>query len=197
MESLPKDIILLILDFLPKITDKHNFSKTFMFFSNCRRNIIKNTEQKIIIPNLNFTGKYCVEIFRLDCIMVSYFHLIPQTYLLNSDDISVATLSIFGNLKLLKQFIKNYNNTHEEDYNKYWICTFAAIVGHLDILKWARLSGGKFCEDTYVMAVVNGHLHVLEYLVKYMDMDFELVNLYAIKNNHLHILRWIKKHNFF
>ena len=42
-------------------------------------------------------------------------------------------------------------------------CTFAAMNGHLEILKWARTNQCPWNEDTCACAAKNGHLEILKW----------------------------------
>src|SRR2546427_226255 len=57
------------------------------------------------------------------------------------------------------QLIMNHQNNDMVDY----ICTYAAMNGHLEILKWARENGCKWETWTCAYAAKNGHLEVLKW----------------------------------
>lgn len=44
-----------------------------------------------------------------------------------------------------------------------WTCAFAALNGHLDVLKWARENGCPWSQMTIAYAEDRGHLEVLQY----------------------------------
>ncbi len=196
MEQLPTDITLIIFNYIRKITDKRAFTQTCIKFNKITKNIIKKIESIIKIKHFGYPNKYCVEKFTLELCNDSYFHLIPKSYLTYKNEIIVEALSIFGNLKLLEQYVKIYNNTHDEPFNKYWICKKASIGGHLDILEWAKINGATWDDRTYVNATINGHLHLLKYFIKYIPMNFRIIYIYAEENGHYHILEWIEKNKF-
>jgi hypothetical protein len=70
------------------------------------------------------------------------------------------------------------------------LCTEAAKVGNLNLLKIARLSGYPWHEDTCAYAALGGHLQLLQWARKNGCPWDERTCRWAAKKNHLKVLKW-------
>ena len=92
-----------------------------------------------------------------------------------------------GNLEMVKYCVANECHIEKE------ACAFAALKGHLEVLKYLREEAeAPWDWYTATWAAQNGHLHILEYLVerKYDKYD-EYVCKSAAENGHLDCLKYL------
>ena len=92
-----------------------------------------------------------------------------------------------GNLEMVKYCVANECHIESE------ACAFAALKGHLEVLKYLREEAeAPWDWYTATWAAQNGHLHILEYLVerKYDKYD-EYVCVNTAKNGQLDCLKFL------
>ena len=92
-----------------------------------------------------------------------------------------------GNLEMVKYCVANECHIESE------ACAFAALKGHLEVLKYLREEAeAPWDWYTATWAAQNGHLHILEYLVerKYDKYD-EYVCVNTAKYGHLDCLKFL------
>ncbi len=196
MQSLPNELIPIIVDYITLITDKRQFAKTCKSYNVIAKEIIENNDLYIKFPQFYKLNKYCIENFMLELCHDSYFDLIPPSYMRNYNKYIVPVLARFGGFKLLKKFVKNYYNINKSYCDVSSVLTNAVIGGHLDIVIWARLYGCEWYEATFISAAEYGHLHIIKYLSKHMySKSIELCPSAAL-HGHLDILIWAKDHGF-
>ncbi len=132
LASLPDEIILVIFNFIKKITDKRQFLKTCSKYNNLTKELFEISENN---SKLNLYGKtiseYSMEKFTLELCCDGYFNMIPKKYFNERNGVIIGLLVIYGKLELLKFAI---NNGCRFDYDT---CILAAENGHLDVIKWA------------------------------------------------------------
>jgi len=76
--------------------------------------------------------------------------------------------------------------------NKY-VCLNAAKNGHIEVLKWACEKGCKIDNEVCINAAKNGHLEILKWAYeKGCKIDIGVYN-YAKINGHLKILKWFNE----
>ena len=103
------------------------------------------------------------------------------------DTINVAVAK--GNLEMVKYCVAN------ECPIRTWACAFAALEGHLEVLKYLREEGESPWDSvTASWAALSGHLHILEYLVerKYDKYDVFACSR-AAKFGHLDCLKYLRE----
>ncbi len=149
LASLPNELIIIIFNFIEKITDKRQFLKTCKLYNNLTKELIKNAENKFIenyrrhgngVVNIYYNlyilyhqrNIYCMEKFTLELCYDSYFDMIPKLYFNKNNRQLVTLLVRYGKLDLLKFAIKNGCLLHRNTWE------IADFYGHLDILKWAK-----------------------------------------------------------
>ncbi len=76
----------------------------------------------------------------------------------------------------------------------HWVCSQAALEGHLSILEWARDNGCPWSERTCSSAAAGGHLDILEWLRKNGCPWDSWTCARAVSKGHVHILKWARKH---
>jgi len=74
-----------------------------------------------------------------------------------------------------------------------WLCQFAALGGHLDVLQWAREENFHWGDSTCARAAEGGHLHVLQWAREHgCPWDLLTCINYAHDGDHFHIVDWIE-----
>ncbi len=217
MEFLPNELIIIIFNYIQKITDKRQFTKTCSKFNNITKKIINNIETSITIghfknANVVHLNKYCVEKFTLELCNDNYFNLIPESYLNPNNTVIVKALTVHGQLELLQLAVSNgcslikknrenkltkkptwYINNGNDDSNA---CVHAAISGNLDILQWIKKNKCKFTPRVCANASRYGNLNILKWALENNCPIDKYMYINAGRNGHLHILKYlIKKYN--
>lgn len=197
MEFIPEDIMLIIFNYIPKITDKRQFIRTCAKYNNITKKLIEIAESNIIFKYpkfLKYTNKYSVEKFTYELCNDSYFNLMPISYLNPKNDIIMTILTLDGQDKLLKLAMKNGCELNKSN-GKFNTCDFAACSGNLTILKLARLNGVGWQEKTFEIAAEYNHFHIIKYLKKYNCPWNTEPCEWAANNGNLEILKWLRKNN--
>jgi hypothetical protein len=88
--------------------------------------------------------------------------------------------------------ILKWARENECPWNEY-TCAMAAKGGHLEILKWARENGCRWDFMTCTAAAEEGHLEVLKWARENNCPWNEDTCSYAAKGGHLEILKWARK----
>ncbi len=218
MNKLPNELILIVFDFIEKITDKRQFLRTCKLYNTITKRLFKCTENDFWVnyferTNYNFCKNfdYCVENFTLELCYDSYFDRIPIRYFNRNNSSLMVLLVKHGQLDLLKFAINNncslnFNTSTMAAYYGHldvliwardmgcdWssrVCAHAAQNGHLDILKWARDNGCRWDTTTCAFAAQNGHLNILKW-ARENGCDWnENTCIYAERNGHLKVLKW-------
>ncbi len=167
MDTLPNELILVIFDYIVKITDKRQFLRTCKKYNFITRLPMYNFEQKYKVFDFDRIINYSVEKFTLELCHDSYFDMIPMTYITEDNTILVEALAAFNCISLLE--IAKDNNCE-----LYPACVGAAKYGHLNIIKWARQYD---CEwDFFTCA--------------YAD---ESTRIFAARGGHLDVVNWVKE----
>ena len=72
-------------------------------------------------------------------------------------------------------------------------CEYAALVGKLDVLKWARKHGCHWTSSTCSRAATNGHLNVLRWAFWNGCEWDRYISAYVAFSGHFDVLKWIKR----
>ncbi len=192
LASLPNELVLLIFEFILKITDKRQFLKTCKKYNLMTKQSFHHYEKNYEIENFDKIEKYCVEKFTLELCYDKYFEMVPERYIIASNNILIKSLILFDCLSLLELARKNGCNL----YNVYGL---AAFHGNLEILKWAKDKGFEFNSRYVVHVIQNGHLEVL----KWMHDNYYINQLlrenmcnYAASSGQLDILKWTHENGY-
>ena len=213
MNTLLPDLLLIIFDFVPKLTDKIVLT------------IINTAHLAILRPRLNvYARSFCypknfsyVEKIIYRCCYDQYAHLIRTNWLVDSESTEqICDIFIeYGCINLLQISyrqgcwldkcaicVNSAKNGHLEvlkwarengcDWNSL-TCAYAAENGHLEVLKWARENGCDWDSSTCAYAAENGHLEVLKWARENgCDWDYWTC-AYAAENGHLEVLKWARE----
>ncbi len=163
LASLPNELILIIFEFIIKITDNRQFLKTCRKYNIITKELFHNYEKYYTIPYFDKIYDYCVEKFTLELCHDKYFEMIPERYIIPSNSILEQALVSFNCLPLLKL-------AKENGCNLYNVNGLAASNGNLEILKWAKGKGFEFYSRHIVYAIKNGHLEVLKWMANNYDV---------------------------
>jgi hypothetical protein len=218
MQSLPDEIIVVICNYIQKITDKRKFIQTCKRVNNLTKMVIQIAEldleaicnnpkismdlEKRKFTQLSYTTEHSVEKFTLELCYDSYFNLIPKTYLKSNNLIIVRASAIYGQITLLKEAIKNgckLCRQKDESYSSILlnICNYAVISGNLNMVKYAILHGCSPDNRTCISAAEYGHLHILKFLEGY---GYKYKNMFACDAAALHgnlkMLKWLINNNY-
>lgn len=218
MQSLPNELIIVICNYITKITDKRKFTQTCKMVYKitlgliqnaklelealCNDNIISMNPEINKFKQLSYNCEHCVENFTLELCYDSYFDLIPKSYLKRNNSVIVKVLAMYGQFKLLKQAIKNnckLDKITDDPYDFYLenTCNQAVISGNLDMVKDVILRGCKPDKKTCMIAAEFGHLHILKFLKEYnYNFENEFACNEAAFNGNFKILKWLINNNY-
>ena len=71
-------------------------------------------------------------------------------------------------------------------------CSFAALGGHLEVLEWARANGCEWNAETCSCAALRGHLEVLEWARANGCEWNQDTCTFAVLGGHLEVLKWAR-----
>ncbi len=182
LASLPNELIIIIFNFIQKITDKRQFLKTCVLYNKLTKQSIINAENnnateyfnkfgyyinfnsKIVYDCalatfvLQYITKYCVEKFTLELCYDEYFDRIPLLYFKVKNTMLIKAFCAFNNIEMLE---KAKHNSCKADIN---VCSHGAYSGHLDVVKWGKNNGYNINWTTCERAAYNGHLNILQWI---------------------------------
>ncbi len=211
LASLPNEIILIIFDNIPKITDRRQFLKTCVLYNKITKHDFLQFEKnyKTLYGRME---KYCMEKFMVELCHDSYFDMIPISYITNKNSELIYALTVYNCLPLLKVAKENgcglllvpcfaISYGHLEILE--WLGSFDRIAessflgatknGYLDVLKWGKRNGYKLdCQLSYI-AAENGHLDILKWAREYECYWDKKVCAVAAENGHFELLRWARE----
>ncbi len=189
LTSLPNELIIVIFNFIEKITDKRQFLKTCKLYNNLTKELFKNyLDNYFSINECIWNNKsYCIENFTLELCNDSYFNMIPTRYFNKRNSNLIPLLIKYGQLELLKFAIRNGCVLHNDT------CNVAAHYGQLDVLKWTIANGCTMSEITCVKAAQYGHLEVLKWLRENGCNWNKFTCALAAANGHLEVLKWSRE----
>ncbi len=198
MDTLPNELIVLIFEYISKITDKRQFLRTCSKYNILTKQSMRNYEDNNPIKGFPELDKNSVEKFMIELCHDKYFDMIPKCYIISNYNILLKALSAFGGIKLLQGFM-------ELGYDLSLVCEHAANNGALDVLKWAKDVGLNmeviiYEPDEQIIksnicanAALNGHLDILIWAKEIgLKLD-DMVCPKAALNGHLNILIWAKE----
>ncbi len=214
MESLPNEIILIIFNYIEKITDKRQLLRTCQIYNKITKNLIKYAENNFVLKYELKKNHYCVEKFTLELCHDLYFDMIPIKYYNANNNIIMELLATYNKLELIKfafnngcllsfiiymRAIQNNNKDISRWMQKKgfeWDCyTYEDSVkrGHLDVLIWATENGCLLGRKTCKLAAQYGHLDILKWArANGCDWD-SIVCDWAANNGDLEMLKWARK----
>ncbi len=203
MNLLPNELILEIFNHIQKITDKRQFLKTCNYYNNLTKQLVLNFESYYFINyfghKYNYKNEYCIEKFTLEICCDEYFDMLPKSYINKNNKIILVALATFNCVKLLELALDNgcsaYSSWGEKcDNDADSICEFAALNGHIEILKWAISKFNKrILYDSIACsgAALGGHLETLKWLREHGFQWDMYACSFAVICGQLEILQWI------
>ncbi len=203
MQTLPTEIIEQIILYLPKITDKRHLTQTCKLCNVILYPIIKNQQNTIKIEHFKYTIEICAEKFTLELCNDSYFNLIPISYLTPENNVIVKALTIYGQIELLKQALCNncklfmevrqqndYSTESMEKYNNN-SCAHAIISGSIKMLKFVRLHGCRWDNETFELAIKYNNFDTVKFLKEYGCEMPGYISEYVAINGNIIMLEWL------
>ncbi len=199
MQTLPNELIEHIVIYIPKITDKRQFTQTCQKCNIIISSIIKKQELTIKIEHFEYTKDYCMEKFTLELCNDSYFDRITDYFLSPENNVIIKALTIYGQIELLKRAIKdNYCELFTElrdkdDYDSLNddSCSHAIISGNIDMLKFVRLHGCKWDHETFEFAVECNDIDIVKFLEEYNCEMGDYSTSWATFNGNIIMLEWL------
>ncbi len=215
LASLPNELIIIIFNFIKKITDKRQFLKTCKLHNTLLKGLITEMSDaelnyfKINDDEVGYEEKnryyfmymekrdYCVEKFMMELCYDSYFDMIPLIYITKNinNTVIIKLLIKYGKLELL-QFAINKRHPSLQLYK------LATESGQLDILIWLSKHGyGDGIVTGLIIGIGDiaggkGHLDILKWAMEH-DCGFSSnAYLNAAKNGHVHILEWATENGY-
>ncbi len=157
MDPLPNELILIIFEFILKITDKRQFLKTCKKYNITTKESFNNYEKNYKITHFGKIKKYCMEKFTLELCQDKYFDMIPERYIVAKNSVLIQALISYDCLSLLE--LAKENGCNLRNVNGH-----ATFYGNLEILKWAKGKGFDFTSSYVIHAVQNGHLEAFKWM---------------------------------
>ncbi len=204
LASLPNELIIIIFNYIKKITDKRQFLKTCKLHNTLLKGLIMEMSESeldylmVDINNVDYVRRviyyydylkkrdYCVEKFMMELCYDSYFDMIPLSYITgNMNNATIIKLFIkYGKLELLKLIVN-------EEFSYIRPCLLAAESGSLDILMW--LTENKYIWDNRICAIaaLNGHFDIIKW-ARVNNYSWDMTCSYAAKKGHLEIIKWVR-----
>ncbi len=217
MDTIPSEIILLIFELIPKITDKRQFLRTCNKYNILTKESMKNFENNYVVKHFHKINGYHMEKFTLELCHDKYFDMIPEHYIIPRNFILVKALATFNCVELLqvimkrnilKTMIMGKRDSILSEVCQYFVlsqvCEHAANNGSLEVLKWGENSGFNLGIVTYnsvgttvftnicANAALNGHLNVLNWAKEIGLIMDDMVCSNAALGGHVEILNWAK-----
>ncbi len=215
MSILPSEIILIIFNYIQKITDKRQFLRTCKLYNDLTKDLIKLSETKFF-ADFNNNGRYIKSStycyfqaikfgkikksdrmkFTLEICSDEYFHLLPPLYLSSKNKVIVGFLAENNKLDMLKLAHKNGCELPNS------ICEIAMKHGYLDMFKWAIKNNCKWNGSNFGLAAQNNYIHIIEYVIKYIKKyNWMLENpthvcSCATLSGNLHLVKLIVRNGF-
>ncbi len=212
MSGLPPDIILIIFNYIKKITDKRQFLRTCKLCNYLTKDLIKIAEKKFFdnfvsnerniktlcyCPNtkINKIKKDKLIKFTLEICSDEYFHLLPLSYLNSNNNQIVGFLVDYNKFELLQIAFKNGCNISK-------VCWIAMSNGYLEMFKWAIKNNYKWDGSKFGIAAQNNHVDIIEYVIKYVKKydwtleEYDSICAHATLSGNLDLVKLLVRHGF-
>ncbi len=192
LTSLPNELVLLIFEFILKKTDKRQFLKTCKKYNSLTKQSFYDYENNYKTKEFYKRDKYSVEKFTLELCYDNYCEMIPERYLIPSNNVLIRELVSFNCLPLLKL-------AHEKGCCIKYVANYAVDNGNLEILKWARKNGFNFRSMHIIEATQNGHFEMLKWMCDNYNIEGFIENevcYYASYHGYLNILKWAHEEGY-
>ncbi len=205
MQTLPLELIDIIITYISKITDKRQFAQTCKTHNNLIKPLIQNQESMLKIKYFEYPIDYCVEKFTLELCNDSYFNKISELYLNPQNDIIVKALTIYRQIELLELAMENGCELFKQidDYDNYVdylennnSCAHAVISGNIEMLIFVRLHGCQWDSNIFLLAARCNHLHMLKFLEKYGCEEDDIATLFCAINGNIEMMNWLIENDF-
>ncbi len=187
MNLLPNELIIIIFNYIQKITDKRQFLRTCKTYNKITKQSMLEYVCNYNVSQFNYKHKYSVETFTLEICHDGYFNLIPEHYINKNNKILVSCLAYYNNVPLLELAkLKNCHLTYALEYS--------VLGGHIPMLVWC--TNNNFNKDLICcIAIKCGHLHILKWLQE-CKYNFDIKSSWtcnkAVEKSQLEILKFLR-----
>ncbi len=192
MESLPNEVVFLILDYL-LLTTIRKFSRICNYVNVITKELVVRYEKKYFVGEFEKFNKYSVEKFTFELFHDNYGELIPEQYMTVNNPMLVIYPAYFNNISFLETL--NENNKFNMLLKKH-LCKSAIKNGQLYVLEWAFHNNYNYDISLSLVAIKYNQLELLKWLHK---NGFELhknICVLATLHDNLNILKWARKKGF-
>ncbi len=192
MNLLPNELIIIIFEYIQKITDKRQFLKTCKTNNKITKESMLNYEDSYEIKHFDYWRNYCAEKFTLELCHDSYFNMIPDHYINKLNAVVMPCAAYYNNILLLD--LCNLRNCCIDYYLSSGINYFV-LGGHISILEWCIQNNYYIHYGTY-NAIRGGHIHVLKWLQSHKynpNFECDWWCDKAIYYGHLNILKFLRE----
>ncbi len=183
MNLLPEELIIVIFELIPLITDKRQFLKTCIHYNKITKQSIFNCERNygtILVGKQTERG---INKFTLELCNDGYFNLIPDHYIIPENKWLVSHLAYYNIIPLLEiAKLKGCDLTSVSDYG--------ALGGHISVLDWGRHNGS---DEWFVgpFAILSGNINTLKWLYN-NEHNFSIFSLnYAIERDKFEAVKFL------
>ena len=185
------DSVLVIFDYLHKITDKRSLSRTCKTYNILLKDPVIKYQKKYFIwyRTLNHTElnpNTFLTISTYEFCKDGYFDKIPDSYYRKDNIVLCKELIPSGNIELLKRAMNANCTLHMST------CAIAAQYGYLDIIQLGKENDCIWDDGIIKNAANHGHLNVLVWIYKNNYWGtYDSISYDAAYSGHVHILQWI------
>ncbi len=203
MKTLPIEIVEQIVLYIPKITDKRQFTQTCKKYNAITNPLIKKQELTIKIEHFEYTAKRCVKKFTLELCDDSYFNMIPHSYLNPKNNIIVRALTTYGQVELLKTALNNgcklfTSNDKTDEYGHYNnnSSAHAIVSGNIEMLKFVISHGCEYNGTTFDLAARHDNFDMMKFLKQYGCEMGDWAATSAVINSNMEMFEWLIENGY-
>ncbi len=193
---LPNEMIIHIFDNITLITDKRQFLKTCSLYNKITKQSMLKFESNYKVKCFGKINEYGVEKFTLEICHDKYFDMIPERYIIPTNNMIVEALSSFYTIPLesydsviffnkipLTEIITNTSVTAN------YICSLAAYYGNFGMLKWLIKQKCAWFK-TSLMLAKQGRLEILKWARENGCEWDQRTCSEAARYGHFELLKW-------
>ncbi len=192
MESLPNELVFLILNYLLLSTIR-KFVRICKYVNVITKELIVIHEKKYFVGEFEKFNKYSIEKFTFELFHDNFYGNIIEQYMTVKNPMLVIYPAYFNNILFLEKL--NENNIFNKLLKKY-ICKSAVKNGQLTVLEWAFHNNYDYDISLSLVAIKYNQLKLLKWLYKNGFEIHKNICILATLHNNLKILKWAVKNGF-